>query len=110
MTSKVSVRKQTSPNFAQAMGKRILFARRAAGLSQKELAKALHISDKAISSYEVGRSVPSMETLKKISTIVKKPFTYFDDDQSVTDLTLSDKIARIERELIEIKELLKKRA
>lgn len=91
------------------IGSRIKKARKELGISQKQLARHLRLSDKAVSSYEVGRTTPSFETIKKIGKIVHKPITYFDKDSDPKDLDLQIKIKTIEKELLEIKRLLKKR-
>jgi len=44
-----------------------------------------------------------------ISRIVHKPITYFDEEASGDDLDLQIKIKVIEKELLEIKKLLKNR-
>jgi len=92
-----------------SVGDKIRKARKEMGFSQKELARHLRLSDKAVSSYEVGRTTPSFETIKKIGKIVHKPITYFDKDSDPKDLDLQIKIKTIEKELLEIKRLLKKR-
>ena len=94
---------------AKNIGKRLKKARKEIGLSQKQLAKALRLSDKAISAYEVGRSTPSFETIRKISKIIHKPITYFDQNVNLNDLDLQIKIKTIEKELLEIRKLLRKR-
>jgi len=91
------------------IGSRIKKARKEIGLSQKQLASALRLSDKAVSSYEVGRTTPSFETIKKIGKIVHKPIAYFDKDSNPKDLDLQIKIKTVEKELLEIKKLLKKK-
>ena len=93
-----------------ALGNRIKKARKELGISQKQLAGRLRVSDKAVSSYEVGRTAPSFETIKKIGKIVHKPVTYFDKDSDPKDLDLQIKIKIIEKELLEIKKLLKKKS
>lgn len=57
--------------------KRIRKARVSAGLSQKQLAGELGISEKTISAYEKGRAIPPVPTLEKISNITVKPIQYF---------------------------------
>lgn len=47
----------------------IRVARTQAGLSQKELAKKLKVSDKTVSAYETGRAIPPTKILPKISTV-----------------------------------------
>lgn len=44
-------------------------ARIASGLSQKDLAYKLGVSDKTISAYETGRAIPPTPTLSKIAKI-----------------------------------------
>ncbi len=99
----------SNTKYGKSIGKRVKKARRELGLSQKQLAKALKLSDKTISSYEVGRAVPSFDTICKISKIVHKPIIYFDQGANLDDLDLQIKIKTIEKELLEIKKLLKKK-
>ena len=96
-------------NVLLSLGQKIKKSRREIGLSQRDLAQELKISDKTVSSYEVGRATPSFKTIRKISAIVHKPITYFDDGADTDELDLQVKIKTIEKELGEIKELLKKR-
>lgn len=84
-------------------------ARKDIGMSQKDFATQLRISDKTVSAYEVGRAIPSFEMLQKISKLVHKPLTYFDADASSDDVDLQIKLQVIEKELLEIKKLLRKR-
>jgi transcriptional regulator with XRE-family HTH domain len=78
------------------IGKKIRYAREDTGLSQRELGRMLSVSDKAISSYEVGRTLPNIHI----------PMAYFDESVSL-DVDLQVKIRTIEKELLEIKRLLK---
>lgn len=50
-------------------GNRLCSLREEKGLSQKELATILDVSDKAISKWENGQSIPKMETLEKITEV-----------------------------------------
>lgn len=84
-------------------------ARKEVGLSQKDFAEALKVSDKTISSYEVGRIKPSFDMVKKISLIVHKPLSYFDSNNENDDIDLQTKLRIIERELLEIKKILNKK-
>ena len=47
------------------------------GLSQAELAEALDVSRQAISRWEVGTSVPSMENLMRLSKLYEVPLDAF---------------------------------
>jgi transcriptional regulator with XRE-family HTH domain len=91
------------------IGKMIRKARKEIGLSQKDFANVLHVSDKTISSYEVGRAMPGFNTLLQISKVVQKPISYFDSDVEHEDIDLQIKLAVIEKELLEIKKILAKR-
>lgn len=94
---------------SKKIGRRIKKSRKSLGLSQKDLARTLKVSDKTVSSYEVGRTIPSFETITKIGKIVHKPITYFEEGADSTDLDFQIKLKTIEKELLEIKKLLKKR-
>lgn len=91
------------------IGEKIRKARQDSGLSQKELGAILLITDKAISSYEVGRTIPNMHILKKLGEAVHKPISYFDDTPESEDIDLQIKLKVIEKELLEIKKLLASR-
>lgn len=55
---------------AKKTGKFISTNRKKQGLSQKELAEQLHISDKAISKWERGLSFPDISMLIPLSEIL----------------------------------------
>lgn len=90
------------------LAKRIKSARVAARLSQAELAEGVGVSDKSVSAYEQGRSTPPFEKLKKIAGVTNHPLAFFTEDDN-EEASISGKLASIERELTEVKELLKKR-
>lgn len=90
----------------KTIGARIKHARMEEGLSQKELAQKVKLSDKAISSYEVDRAEPSFQMLQKISKVVNRPVRYFLDESIQQDVDLAGKLAKIEQELAEVKKLL----
>lgn len=94
------------------IGDRIRKVREANGISQKTLGITLGLSDKAVSSYESGRTIPPLETLFKIAKELKKPVSYF-IESTEDEASLYDRIDRTERivgevshELRVIKELL----
>ncbi len=92
------------------LGQKIRMARREKGLSQREVADHLKLSDKAISSYEVDRSEPTLGNLKEIGKLTDKPIMYFvDDDANFEEMALKSKIMTIERELRAIKDILTKK-
>ncbi len=92
-----------------AIAAKIKRARKEAGLSQKQLGSSTGLSDKAISSYEVGRATPTVETLREISRVTYKPVTFFLEDNDPDELNVQMKIQVIERELQEIKKILQKK-
>jgi transcriptional regulator with XRE-family HTH domain len=53
------------------LGARIKELRKAAGLSQEQLAEQILVDPKFISRIEVGKSAPSLETMEKISHALK---------------------------------------
>lgn len=65
---------------AKKLGKRIKLARVERDMTQDQLAEAIKAKQKSISRYETGMSIPSLETLEKISKALKKPFGYFLDE------------------------------
>lgn len=91
------------------LGQKIKKSRRELGMSQRDLATELKISDKTISAYEVGRATPSLGILKEITKIVHKPISYFGDDEEASDIDLQIKLSSIEKELLEVKKLLQAR-
>ena len=55
------------------IGKRIAFFRKEKGITQKELAGFLHISYQAVSKWESGKSLPTVEMLYEISNLLSVP-------------------------------------
>lgn len=90
------------------LAERIKRARIDSRLSQKELGEGVGVSDKSISAYEKGRSVPSFFKLKTIAKATKHPLIYF-IEESKNKATLHQKLSVIEEDLAEIKRLLKKK-
>lgn len=62
---------------ARKLGKKIKLGRVELDLTQTQLAQKIYATQKSISSYETGLSMPSIETLIKISKVLKKPAGYF---------------------------------
>lgn len=79
------------------LGKRIAAARKAAGLTQPELAEALNVDSNGISRYETGRVKPPRKAMDTLVLLLKRPPEYFvdkplDDAQS-THTERDDKFA-----------------
>ncbi len=65
---------------AKKLGKKIKLARVELDMTQADLAEATGIMQKSIARYETGLSLLSLESLEKISKVLKKPFGYFLDE------------------------------
>ena len=76
--------------------------------SQAELARAIGLSDRAVSAYETGRVTPPLDVVEKISREVGKPVSYFTDYDSDT-YEVETRLLDIERRLEEVKNLLRKK-
>ena len=55
--------------------------RKEKGLTQKELAELLHVTDKAVSRWETGKSYPDIEVLQQIAE-------YFDSDMCIKKILI----------------------
>lgn len=82
-------------------------ARKNAHLSQADLAKSIGVSDKSVSAYEKGRSIPPFEKLKKIAQSTHLPITYFTEEKN-DEAQILQKLTAIEQQLEEIKQLMNK--
>lgn len=91
----------------EELSRRIKKARREAHISQAELGQVVGVSDKAISSYEKGRSIPPFAKLKKIAQATEHTLAYFGDGEEI-EVTITSKLSKIEKQLEEIRKLLKK--
>lgn len=90
------------------IGDRIRRFREEAGLSQKKLGVMLGLSDKAISAYESGRTLPPIETLYRISIQLKRPMHLFvckDDESHDTEQKIYELEAKVAELLTEVKGL-----
>lgn len=96
---------QIGKNIGEFVAKRIREARKQARLSQKNLADSLGVSDKTVSSWEVGRAEPSLDTLFKIGEETNRPIDFFLKDE---DYSISSQLMTIEAELQKVRELLSK--
>lgn len=79
------------------IGKRLKQKRQEANLTQKELADLLFVSRQTISSWEVGRTYPDLETLVKISELFATPLEDLlkEDSQVIKDI--AEKVKKSER-------------
>lgn len=72
-----------------SIGNKIANLRREHKLTQKELAEKLHVSDKVISRWETGASLPDVEMMKKISQVfgvtIAELYDALDEDDGNAD-------------------------
>ena len=90
----------------QNFGGKLKKVRQERKLSQRNLGVFLGLSDKAISSYESGRTLPNLEVLMKISKELEKPASYFLDEDLAQE-SLVDRLNEIEIQIKNISENLK---
>ena len=88
------------------ISQKIKEARREARLSQKQLSEALLVSEKAISSYEAGRTIPSVKTLQRIAIKTNKPISYFTEESADLNVTITELLKSIDSQLAQIRQLL----
>lgn len=90
-----------------SLANRIRTAREDARLSQQTLGEIIGVSDKSISAYEKGRSQPPLKNLQRIANATHHPLEYFTQEEN-DNAAIVTKLLSIERELAEVKRLLKK--
>ncbi|MBF0594094.1 MAG: helix-turn-helix transcriptional regulator [Candidatus Omnitrophica bacterium] len=61
----------------KSVGKKIKLARVELDMNQTELAEKIGVKQKNVSMYENGTSTPSLETMSKISKVLKKSMDHF---------------------------------
>lgn len=64
------------------LGERIKRARKEEGLTVATLASALDVDPRTINSWQSGRSRPSYERLVALSRLLKRPPSYFVDEEA----------------------------
>lgn len=98
----------STKTLALTMAAKIREARQAMGMSQRDFGQALKLSDKAVSAYEVGRVMPTVETVAQISRLTSKPVGYFFGESGNRTLELQLQLSEIEREILKAKKALAK--
>ena len=76
---------------AETVGKNLATLRKAKGLTQQELAASVHYSDKSISKWELGYSLPSVDILKDFADFYGVTVDYLLNEQKSEDL---EKVAK----------------
>lgn len=62
--------------YREDLGKMLRQARHASGLTQKQVAQALYINRTTYTYYENAKSLPSLDTLKKVASLFSIPLEY----------------------------------
>lgn len=98
-----------SENPLDILGWKIRHARLCIEMTQKDMAFELGLSDKAISSYEIKRVIPTLEGLIKIAKLTGREVSWFlkCDVQSPTPQDLIDKIHVLKAKLDKVENQLK---
>ena len=60
----------------KTVGQRIKYLRKQSGITQKELAKALYVSEPTVSGWERGRTEPSIDFIVKLTTLFQTSLNY----------------------------------
>ena len=88
----------------QQFGEKIKRAREDLGLTQEELAQAVGLSSEFISNIEIGRRLPSFETLIALVNYLQKDFSYFLEEKKPIFKELLSQKSLSEKEKKEIAE------
>ena len=78
----------------QTVARNIAALRRESGMTQIELAQALSYSDKAVSKWERGESIPDVSVLKEIASLFSVSVDYLlepEHDQPVAEMSRREK-------------------
>lgn len=94
------------------IGARIRKARENKGISQKKLGMMLGLSDKAISSYESGRTFPPIDTLYRIAQDLGQDIEYFisqDKNESIISeklFAINEHLEKLQTEITHLKSII----
>jgi len=90
------------------IGARIAAARKEAGLTQEELADLIRVSTRSLQGYEGGEVIPYRH-MGRLAEVLKRPAGWLlHGDQDESDATNAERLERIEAQLTEIRELLRR--
>lgn len=78
-------------NIKEIISKNIYLLRKEKKLTQLEFAERINYSDKAISRWEKGESLPDIETLANISKVFEIPISFFFQENAKEDIPAPDK-------------------
>lgn len=85
------------------LGEKIKIARESKGISQKDLAQMINMSDRTISAYEGGKKLPPIDTLFDIADRLDRSIVFFltDDDDPAS---IAERVYRTEQTLLDLLE------
>ena len=72
------------------IGEIILHRRKELGMTQKQLAEKLNVTDRSISRWECGVNLPDVETLKTVAKILDVPISYFYEDVEEKEINYTE--------------------
>lgn len=79
----------------QRIGGRLKLLRKAAGLTQAQLAEKINLDDVTVSRFENGTRTPSVEHLCWLADFFKVPTSHFLDDESAPSLVRAREISGV---------------
>lgn len=80
-----------------AFGEKLAQARKAAGLTQQQLADKLMVSRQAVAKWESDRGMPDIENLRKLSGLLSVSIDYLLDDGKTLDFSVLHEEIQLER-------------
>ena len=72
------------------IGEIILQRRKELGMTQKQLAERLNVTDRSVSRWECGVNLPDVETLKTIATVLDVSISYFYEDVQEKEINYTE--------------------
>lgn len=72
------------------IGEIILQRRKELGITQKQLAERLNVTDRSVSRWECGVNLPDVETLKTIAKVLNVPISYFYEDVQEKEINYTE--------------------
>ncbi len=84
----------------ELIGKKIALQRKQKDLTQSNLADALFVTPQAVSKWENGKSVPSIEVLIELTTLFDITIDYLLDNSEVKDNDYSTLFKQLPREVV----------
>ena len=88
------------------LGRKIKIAREDSKMSQLQVGVALGVSDKTISGYESNRICPPVDKLQHLCDLLKKPLTFFLEDDG-KEYKVASRLRAVEIALRDIRQELR---